>query len=815
MTGLLEFRRYQIVSFFRCNGKGYQRWRNMHVVVGTGHRVLAADCCAAEHNLCIVCTEQSCKRCAELLRITVQMLEIFLEGQVCRVVITASGYQTSHRFNNGAGSAQIRVLLHIIRIKAKAHNRGGGALSSGRQGCRHNLCRGQLILTAIRHKYGACADRTVKALGQAALQTDVQLRGQVQDLLLQVCALGRNLNRRGRQRGYMCLGVLGSAVGVEEVAGYVNDGVAVPSHAQTIGIGNNGNNRCFDVLLVCHFDELLHVLLGYDNCHTLLRLGDSQLGAVQTVILLRYGVQIDVQTVCQLADGNGYTACAKVVAAANHAGCLRIAEQTLNLALFRRIALLYLCAAGLQRFGGVALGRTGCTAAAVTTGAAAEQDDNIARIRHFTNDVFNRCCADNCADFHALCDIARMINLMNQAGSQTDLVAVRRITGSGSGAQLALRQLVLQRLAQRNRRIACTGHTHCLIYIASTGQRIANCAAKAGSSAAKRFDFCRMVMGFVFKHEQPRLFFAVYGCIDADGASVDFFALVQIRQAAALLEHFACNGADIHQRNRTLSSLLLAVYFHAACQIAVVRVQYHLIVDCALVNLGQEGGVTTVIRPIGVDHAHFCDGRVALFFPCEIALQELQVIQLHCQTQTGAHLLQCGSVHGNEALYGVNFCRDCIVCFQRLRLCCGGLAGVNRIDEIAADLVQLFIGQLAAQHIDMGCCYLRTLALCHQLDTLRTGIRALIVLTRQRFNRENAAIAFRHRILLIVAIIYHRLREHDVFRLCIGFCINAFHIVAAQLTHVSECWNLQQFTHAAAQRLGCTVETLALFRIAS
>ena len=32
----------------------------MHVIVGTGHGVLAADCCAAEHNLCIVCTEQSC-----------------------------------------------------------------------------------------------------------------------------------------------------------------------------------------------------------------------------------------------------------------------------------------------------------------------------------------------------------------------------------------------------------------------------------------------------------------------------------------------------------------------------------------------------------------------------------------------------------------------------------------------------------------------------------------------------------------------------------------------------------------------------------
>ena len=53
-----------------------------------------------------------------------------------------------------------------------------------------------------------------------------------------------------------------------------------------------------------------------DDRHALLRLGDGKLGAVQTVVLLRNGVQVDVQAVGQLADGDRNAARAEVVAAA-------------------------------------------------------------------------------------------------------------------------------------------------------------------------------------------------------------------------------------------------------------------------------------------------------------------------------------------------------------------------------------------------------------------------------------------------------------------------------------------------------------------
>ena len=81
-------------------------------------------------------------------------------------------------------------------------------------------------------------------------------------------------------------------------------------------VGNGRDNNGLDILLGSCGNERVYVLRTDNDSHALLRLGDSKLGAVQTVVLLRYGVQVDVQTVGQLADGNGYAARAEVVAAA-------------------------------------------------------------------------------------------------------------------------------------------------------------------------------------------------------------------------------------------------------------------------------------------------------------------------------------------------------------------------------------------------------------------------------------------------------------------------------------------------------------------
>ena len=149
---------------------------------------------------------------------------------------------------------------------------------------------------------------------------------------------------------------------------------------------------------------------------------------------------------------------------------------------------------------GMYLGGTGCTAAAVTSGTSAEQDDDIARIGSLTDDIFARSSAHNSTDLHTLCHIIGMINLFYITGSQTDLVTVGAVTAvlrllPASSAD----SLPCKCLRYRNGRICCTGHTHCLIYIATAGQRITDSTAQTGGSATERLDLCRMVVGLVLE----------------------------------------------------------------------------------------------------------------------------------------------------------------------------------------------------------------------------------------------------------------------------------------------------------------------------
>ncbi len=132
------------------------------------------------------------------------------------------------------------------------------------------------------------------------------------------------------------------------------------------------------VLFVGEGNELVHVLGGQRHSHTLLALADGQLGAVEAVVLLGDLVQVDIQAVGQLADGDGDAAGTKVVAALDHLAGVLAAEQALQLALDGGVALLDLSTAVLEAVQLVGLGGTGSTADAVAAGAAAQQDDDIA-----------------------------------------------------------------------------------------------------------------------------------------------------------------------------------------------------------------------------------------------------------------------------------------------------------------------------------------------------------------------------------------------------------------------------------------------------
>ena len=165
--------------------------------------------------------------------------------------------------------------------------------------------------------------------------------------------------------------MLGYAVSIKEGARQINDFFTAPVHYQTWIIGNFCHNCSFQIFFIGVFDKRIQVF-GFDNDgHTFLGFRDSQFCTVQAFVFFRNFIKVDDQSVGQLADSDRNAAGAEIVAAFDHCRNSRVTEQTLDLALGRRISLLYFCAAGKQRVYCMFFRRTGSTATAVTAGTAA------------------------------------------------------------------------------------------------------------------------------------------------------------------------------------------------------------------------------------------------------------------------------------------------------------------------------------------------------------------------------------------------------------------------------------------------------------
>ena len=128
-----------------------------------------------------------------------------------------------------------------------------------------------------------------------------------------------------------------------------------------------------------------------------------------------------------------------------------------------------------------------------------------------------------------------MINFVHNSGSQTYLVAVRGITVCRGGNNFSLRQLTRQRFRYLFKRIGSACNAHGAVNIGSARKRVAYCTAYAGCRPAERLYFGGVIVGLVFKEQQPVLVLAVNIHLDFNGAGVYFFRFVQLFKAALRL----------------------------------------------------------------------------------------------------------------------------------------------------------------------------------------------------------------------------------------------------------------------------------------
>ena len=296
-----------------ARGERHERGRDVEVLEAAGHGVLAADRADAEVDLRHEGAEDGGHGLAPALGLVAELLEVLLEGEVEVAVLEAGGHEARDGLDDRQVGAGVLVGLHEVGVEAPRHAGARGGLAVDGELGGHGHGRGELGLSAEGHEHGGGADGGVEALREALVGRDVEVGHEVVELLGQ--SLARPVVLVGGRGDNVDLLVLGRAVGGEELAAHVDDGLAVPVHDQARVLGDGGDGRGLEVLLAGVAEELLDVLGGQGHGHALLRLGDGELGAVEALVLLGHGVEVDVQAVGQLADGDRDAAGAEVVAA--------------------------------------------------------------------------------------------------------------------------------------------------------------------------------------------------------------------------------------------------------------------------------------------------------------------------------------------------------------------------------------------------------------------------------------------------------------------------------------------------------------------
>ena len=524
-------------------------------------------------------------------------------------------------------------------------------------------------------------------------------------------------------------------VRVKEISGDIDNLISSPVHDKSRILRDSRDDRGLQILLMRILHELLDVFRVNDNCHSLLRFGDSDLRAVETGVLLRYLIKVDIKTACKLSDRYGYSACTEIVALFDQMRCFASPEKPLKLSLSRSVTLLDLSTALLRRLFCMDLGRSCRTADTVAACPSAEKDDDIARIGILTDHSASRSRCDDRADFHTLCNVIRMIDFFYKPGCKTDLIAVGTVTVRSLANNLLLRQFALQSLALRSRRVRSTCHAHSLIYISTSGKRIADRTAEACGCTTERLDFRRMVVRLILEIDEPLFLHAVHIDRDHDGACVDlvgFFLIVQLALRLQLLDTERCQIPEGYIF--VIASLIHFVAvreIHLKC--ILQRLSHIAFFEVDLFQLCLECRVTAMIGPVRIENTDLRDGRISLLLVPIVLADEQEVLICHGQIQRVVEYLKIIQRHGSEALEFNDICRFRIIRGQCFRFHLIGDAGVYRIDAVVLYFCKIFIGNITDDHICGSGVNSRRFLLIEETDALLGGVGSLIELSGQIF----------------------------------------------------------------------------------
>ena len=315
-----------------------------------------------------------------------------------------------------------------------------------------------------------------------------------------------------------------------------------------------------------------------------------------------------------------------------------------------------------------------------------------------------------------------------------------------------------------------------------------------------------MVVRLVLEEQQPRLVSAVNVYVYPDRAGVYLLTLVEAVEQSALLKHTCGDGGDVHQTYGLCSACLAP-----CCKVFVVCRAEKRVVEAHAVYLGEEGGVTAVVRPVGVYHSQLGEGRVAVL-GAEILAAEGDVRLIHCESVFGYHIAQPLVGELGKAVKGGNAVRRLGSARKRLGQRKTAFSCLDGVDDVFFYLFKVALAERTAEQIDLCGADGRSPAVRDELYALCGAVCALIELSREIFDGE-----YREAVGGDVAAGYVELRlgKDGAGRIVEQLRVDILRVVAADDAHALERGNAEQSAQLGAEAVRLVCEFRLLFNVYS
>ena len=313
-------------------------------------------------------------------------------------------------------------------------------------------------------------------------------------------------------------------------------------------------------------------------------------------------------------------------------------------------------------------------------------------------------------------------------------------------------------------------------------------------------------MCFILEHEEPVLVLAIDIHRDPYAAGIDLLRGIEIVQFPLRTQHLHPDHSEIHQRH-----VAFLPRIESLAVVGVFLIRFHdrqgeqAVLYIHRINCRGKRRVTTVIRPVGINHTQFCDRRRAVFSIAEIFLHKDKIFLAHGKSMCRVKALELDAGHLRKLRQRLYIPRHGNPHLERRWCFKGRLTALHAIDEISLDLFKDEVTDLADQHDNARCAHIGALPLRHELYALRCRSRRRVKLPRQRLNGKDPRIGESGQCILIDSV-DRRIGKDNIPYLFKLLVAQALHIIARNHAYCAQVGQTERLHKITAKALCRNVE---------